>query len=352
MRTTNKDGSLRFFGIPKMIPLVMRFRKQVAVISLTALASGILDLLGPLFNRYALNHFVTEGTLDTLPLFIVLYVLMLALIGITAYINIKVQIAVDNDLCKNLYFADGVTPVLPMPSNYYTLSSTTMDYKGGFTGAVDVQLTDAFFNDPKALSNNYVIPVVMTSQTGADQILSGRTIIEGEQAQRTNAGRWDVAPKDYMLYCVKFISKYDANYLRRGVDQINFGGNTRNVVRHKGVENDEVKDDITTLGLNDVSYPVEVQVADGVYRNCTLRLSFDGSGKCTVSSMTDGVTASGSGSYNEKSEKKAWNNKDRDGLYLDYKINFADATVSTRDTLVWQSRGVVKEEFAPVYLEK
>ena len=266
--------------------------------------------------------------------------------------NIKVQIAVDNDLCKNLYFADGVTPVLPMPSNYYTLSSTTMDYKGGFTGAVDVQLTDAFFNDPKALSNNYVIPVVMTSQTGADQILSGRTIIEGEQAQRTNAGRWDVAPKDYMLYCVKFISKYDANYLRRGVDQINFGGNTRNVVRHKGVENDEVKDDITTLGLNDVSYPVEVQVTDGQYRNCTLRLSFDGSGKCTVSSMTDGVTASGSGSYNEKSEKKAWNNKDRDGLYLDYKINFADATVSTRDTLVWQSRGVVKEEFAPVYLEK
>lgn len=265
--------------------------------------------------------------------------------------QISVDITVDNSLCNNLYFADGTTPVLAMPSNYYTLSGTTMDYKGGFTGSIDVQLTDAFFNDPKALSNNYVIPVVMTSQRGADRILTGSTIIEGEQAQRTNASRWDVAPKDYMLYCVKFICKYDANYLRRGVDQISYNGNTQTVIRHKGVENDEVKDDITTQSLRSVRYPVQVQVANGEYRYCELLLTFDGSDKCSVSSLTDGVSASGTGAYVEKSEKKAWNNKDRDGLYLDYKINFSDASVSTKDTLVWQSRGVVKEVFSPIYME-
>ena len=102
MKTTKKDGSLRFFGIPKMIPLVLRFKKEVAIISLTALASGVLDLFGPLFNRYALNHFVTEGTLDTLPQFIALYLLMLALIGITAYINIKVQIATEVTMNRDM----------------------------------------------------------------------------------------------------------------------------------------------------------------------------------------------------------------------------------------------------------
>ena len=122
MRTTNKDGSLRFFGIPKMIPLVMRFRKQVAVISLTALASGILDLLGPLFNRYALNHFVTEGTLDTLPLFIVLYVLMLALIGITAYINIKVQIATEVTMNRDMR-NEAFTHLQELSFDYYSENS-------------------------------------------------------------------------------------------------------------------------------------------------------------------------------------------------------------------------------------
>ncbi len=102
MRTTKKDGSLRFFGIPKMIPLVKRFKKEVTIISLTALASGVLDLLGPLFNRYALNHFVTEGTLDTLPIFIGLYLLMLAAIGISAYINIKVQVATEVTMNRDM----------------------------------------------------------------------------------------------------------------------------------------------------------------------------------------------------------------------------------------------------------
>ena len=122
MKTTNKDGSLRFFGIPKMIPLVKRFKKEVAVISATALACGVLDLLGPLFNRYALNHFVTEGTLDTLPLFIVLYVLMLAMIGIAAYINIKVQIATEVTMNRDMR-NEAFTHLQELSFDYYSENS-------------------------------------------------------------------------------------------------------------------------------------------------------------------------------------------------------------------------------------
>ena len=35
--------------------------------------------------------------------------------------DITIDIAVDNTLCDNLFFEDG-TPVLPMPSTYYTLA--------------------------------------------------------------------------------------------------------------------------------------------------------------------------------------------------------------------------------------
>ena len=122
MKTTNKDGSLRFFGIPKMIPLVKRFSKQVWIISLSALACGILDLLGPLFNRYALNHFVTEGTLDGLPVFIVLYVLMLALFAVMAYVNIRVQISTEVTMNRDMR-NDAFTHLQELSFDYYSANS-------------------------------------------------------------------------------------------------------------------------------------------------------------------------------------------------------------------------------------
>lgn len=96
----------------------------------------------------------------------------------------SVQIAVDPSLCNNLTMADG-SPVTAMPESYYKLSTTTLNFAGGFKGITEVQLSDAFFADPKAVSNTYVIPVVMTSQTGFGRILSG-TLKEGGQPVRTD----------------------------------------------------------------------------------------------------------------------------------------------------------------------
>ena len=44
------------------------------------------------------------------------------------------QVDVDNSLCDNLYFEDGVTPVKPMPSNYYTIPTKTVAYNGKLLG--------------------------------------------------------------------------------------------------------------------------------------------------------------------------------------------------------------------------
>ena len=121
--------------------------------------------------------------------------------------NGSVTVAVDNTLCDNLFFEDGVTPVKAMPERFYKLSTMTLAFNGTFNGTTEVQLTDDFFADPDAVKNTYVIPLVMTSQTGFTRILTGR-LNEGASGSRTDESIWDVKPMDYVLYCVKFQNKY------------------------------------------------------------------------------------------------------------------------------------------------
>ena len=68
-----------------------------------------------------------------------------------------VSIVVDTTLCNNLFFVDeggnAAGRVTPMPSKYYTLASDVIPYNGNPRGYVEVQLTDAFFNDPKAVED-------------------------------------------------------------------------------------------------------------------------------------------------------------------------------------------------------
>lgn len=263
--------------------------------------------------------------------------------------NIKVNFTVDETLCDNLYFEDGVTPVKPMPKEYYSLSTNTLDYAGTFFGRVDVQFSDAFFADPQALTATYVIPLRMTDQVGAHHILSGTPFVEGATPARTDGAEWKVKPMDYVLYCVKYINPYHAYWLRRGKDLVTANGTTTTNIRHKEyVEKDEVYE-TTTKTLNSVTCPVEVKLSDGTIHKCELLLTFGDDKKCTISSNTQGVTATGSGEYKDKAEIKAWGNKDRDGLYLDYTVDFGGAQVATKDTLVWQRRGGLPGSFIPVY---
>lgn len=249
--------------------------------------------------------------------------------------NGTVQVTVDPTLVNNLTFADG-TAVKAMPSNYYTLSTTDLAFKGTMNGTTEVQLTDAFFNDPDAVKNTYVIPLVMTGQTGFGKILTG-TLVEGASAIRTDASCWEVQPMDYVLYCVKFQNKYSGYWLTTGTTSID------NIEKGSVVQ-------VTTKSLTQSVYSVSWQDGATLY-NADLLLSFNGD-QCTISSLTDGVTATGSGSFGEKSEKKAWGNKDRDGMELNYSVTFADGhQFATHEKLVWQRSGVTIEEFSPIYVK-
>ena len=261
--------------------------------------------------------------------------------------NVEISFRVDNSLCDNISFdAAGNNKVMAMPSNYYSLSSSDkmIIEKGKIMGGVTVQLTDAFFADPLSLKHTYVIPLLMTGVKNADRILSG-TAIE-DNASRYNSEAWDPAPKDYILYAIKYINPYHATFLRRGTDVIT-GSINKTVVRQKEfVEKDEV---ISTFSrsLNTVELPLEIADSEGRNIECKVLLTFDNSGNCTVSSGTDGITMSGSGKFESKGEKNSWGNKDRDAIYLTYNINFGDFQYATTDVLVYRDRGIMVETFTP-----
>lgn len=291
-----------------------------------------------------------------------------------------VDIVVDESLCENLWFVDeGGNPdklVLPMPSNYYNLSSNVIPYNGDQRGFVEVQLTDAFFNDPKAVEETYVIPLRMNAVRGIDNILTG-TPREGLSPSRTNTEDWDVLAKDYVLYCVKYKNPWDAKYIRRGVDQVTEGGVTNTVVRkdfslvqtdlehyteNPVNQNDEICR-IKTKNMTQATFEVAFRNS-GASIGCNLTLTFNGN-QCTISSDDENVTATGTGEFIAKGSGRPeykdyqWQGEgkadERDILRLSYQVSFDDRNiqVSTTDTLVVQTReSNQKVFFSPKYVQK
>lgn len=251
---------------------------------------------------------------------------------------------VDPSLCDHLFFDDG-RPVEPMPSNYYTINGNAIPING-LNGYVEVQLSDEFFQDPKAITNTYVIPLRLNNNySGVDSILRGDPLVENPW--RLQSSDWSVAPKDYVLYLVKFISPWSGNYLRRGVDVITEGGQTTTNVRHEEyLEYDEIYN-LATTALNTVSCRFD--------DNCNLLLTFseDGS-ECTFATDNPDYTVSGTGKYVYKEDNPSpdfWDERARDMIYLDYTVTTAGRTVATKDTLVARDRAIsgAPEEFSYSY---
>ena len=294
--------------------------------------------------------------------------------------NAHVDIVVDESLCENLWFVDDggnpSKPVLPMPTSYYKLMSNVIPYNGDPRGYVEVQFTDAFFADAKAIENNYVIPLVMKSASGIDHILTG-TPREGLSPSRTNTEDWDVLAKDYVLYCVKYMNPWQGKYIRRGVDNVTEKGVTKTIVRkdmslvNSDLEHykenpvnqyDEICG-ITTKSMTQSIFRVSFKTS-GASLSCDLILTFNGN-QCTISTNDENVTATGSGEFiakgTERSEYKDYqwgsNNGElvqRDILRLSYNVNFSnnDIQVATNDTLVVQTReSNQKVFFSPKYVK-
>jgi len=317
-----------------------------------------------------------------------------------------VNVEIDEKLCDNLWFLDDGgyerAKVLPLPHDYYNydaVKSTTINYNGDSRGYMEIEFTDKFFQDPKTSSadTTYVIPVRMTGVTGIDALLSGTP--NKENALRQNANDWTTLPKDYVLYCVRYMNRWQGKYIRRGVDvvteaedgsewthirkdttlvQSDPGRYTINLVN----QYDEVVG-MTTKSLTETIFPILVERsvnAKGKARQslpCNLILTFKDaeSDECTISTNDANVEVTGTGKFIAKGTERSeyaefqWGNLEgqlvqRDILDLTYTIKFKkgmvlgydnekqedillaeDVDVKATDILVVQTRESNKREW-------
>ena len=101
-KETSGQTSLRFFGIGKVLPYLKKYKKPMFGLVLGSLVGSLVDTGVPLFQRYALNHFIGEGTLDTIVWFVILYLTLICGGAVFNYISamysMQIEVGVDRDL--------------------------------------------------------------------------------------------------------------------------------------------------------------------------------------------------------------------------------------------------------------
>ncbi|MBR0528155.1 MAG: ABC transporter ATP-binding protein [Ruminococcus sp.] len=85
-----------------MVEVSKPYRKKMIIMIVAGFICSACDSVFPLFNRYALDHYVADKTLDTLKMFIFLYVLLLVVQVAGSYISAilcgMIEVSVNRDL--------------------------------------------------------------------------------------------------------------------------------------------------------------------------------------------------------------------------------------------------------------
>ncbi len=84
MSTEEKNVRLPWFGFPKILPYMKPYQKTIIAMIFLGIIASLIDSIYPLFNAYALNHFIALQTTDTMTAFIILF---LALLAFQVWIN-------------------------------------------------------------------------------------------------------------------------------------------------------------------------------------------------------------------------------------------------------------------------
>ena len=103
-KTEEKQVKLKFFGIGKILPYLKKYKKYLIGMMLLGLVGSLVDIAMPLFQRYAIDHYIAERTTDTLALFIILYITVLVAQVVSSfaatYFAGKTEMYLDRDLRK------------------------------------------------------------------------------------------------------------------------------------------------------------------------------------------------------------------------------------------------------------
>ncbi|MEN8702735.1 MAG: DUF5627 domain-containing protein [Polaribacter sp.] len=286
-----------------------------------------------------------------------------------------------------------------LPTSYYTIEqeSPVTIPSGSIKGRIPVQLSDAFFDDPKSFAEfeevHYVIPLKITNYEGLDSLLTGVPAEGVINPFKIKAEDWETLPKDYTLFGIKYMNKYQGIYLRRGEDEVKgfvgletvfANGNptdsetrvidSSTVYRSEYVVGDELLP-LSTAGRKIANTNIGIRRSDpdlATNNTLSLKLTFNDNEEITVTNADPNSTVSviGTGKFVEDGDE--WGGKTRDVIYLDFEYRELEVEVTTKsffgnlvstttatldllhkvkDTLVIRDRDVKFEEFT-INLEK
>jgi len=84
---TRERKHLPFFGIGRLLPYLGHVKKLTLIMVIGGLISSVVDVVLPLYQRYALDHFVRERTFDTVWIFVAAYIATLLGAAVINYIS-------------------------------------------------------------------------------------------------------------------------------------------------------------------------------------------------------------------------------------------------------------------------
>jgi hypothetical protein len=242
-----------------------------------------------------------------------------------------------------------------LPANYCKNDLTKIDRvvipKGSLDGRIKIELTDAFFNDPKTTGIKYVLPFVILPET-EDSVLSG-VPADGllTKPNRLVTSNWKTGftPMDYTLFAVKYSNKYHGNYFHYGVENL-YKANV--FFSTKKYSTTFVEDNTVTLvkSTSMTENTIDRLAGSNIGAKYTVKMKINDDKTVTLTSVpnlpaNDHVLVTGSGRLLEDNERVKWGGKANPTIVLNYKYTDTNGEHRCNDTLVYRTNAIVFQEF-------
>jgi hypothetical protein len=263
-----------------------------------------------------------------------------------------VDYVVDNTLTDKVFIMGkpqlytAAEKINALPSSYYSLAptGTVAIPKGSMNGLIRVQLTDAFFDDPQAITGHYVIPLRLTG-TSADSILQGKASITGADPRVSSQWLPNMSPKNWVMYGISYFNAYHGTYLHRGRDltkSAKTGNDTTIIFRSRYVEKDALRKLVTSGRKTAISDGLANQNGGKFSMLLTFTNDKGTPGNIIISQApASTIVVTGTGQYNDlATSKEQWTGMTWQSMYLQYSYNDGTYNHVVNDTLVFRDRGI------------
>ncbi|MDX2431843.1 MAG: DUF1735 domain-containing protein [Bacteroides sp.] len=270
--------------------------------------------------------------------------------------NREITVAYAPELTENMIDAATGDTLKLLPESYYDAafkdaSSHLITIPAGqMSGKTRIDLRDAFFQDPLTAEFHYVIPLRII-EAGQDTILSGLPGPGQDMPDPRNPDHWNLLPKDYTLFGIRYTNEVHGYYLYRGQRR---NTSTDEITSYS--ERFLTDNPLTLLATRALDENIMGRAA-GFATDETFRmlLDFNHNNQTLTVSQVDTASAevNGTGIYFTKddADSESYNGNKHRSIYLEYTYMDGTDSYAVNDSLVFVDTDVRFEEYTVTIYE-